>query len=246
MQKTDYRNRIYAEYGRNFQDAASRFDQEASRRWGKARRHHLRGWLPENREARIVDLACGGGKLLHFFVEQGYRNVEGVDTSPDQVALSRQVVDAVVQGDVTEFLEARPGQFDLITGFDIVEHFRKDEVFRFLDALYAALKPGGRVILQTPNAGVPWGIQHRFNDFTHETGYNTNALSRLLSLTGFGGIACRECDPPPVGHTLLSSVRFVLWQCIRLACKARNLIETGNGGDGIFTRVFLITAIKTA
>lgn len=242
---TDYRQRIYASYGKNFQDASETFDRDTSRRWGRARRYHLRGWLPESKSARIVDLACGGGKLLDFFVQQGYRQVEGVDISPDQVMLSRQVTPNVTQGNVIEFLEASPGQFDLITGFDIVEHFYKDEVMRFLDVTCAALKPGGRLILQTPNAEGPWGAQHRYNDFTHEVGFNPNALSRLLRVTGFGGNEARECDPPPYGLSLFSSIRFVLWQVIRLQLMAWNLIETGSTGGRVFTRVFLITGIKS-
>jgi len=244
MQSSNYRERIYASFGKNFQDAPENFDHNTSLRWGRARRYHLRGWLPESKTARIVDLACGGGKLLHFFVEQGYQRVEGVDISPDQVALSRQVTPNVTQGNVIEFLEANSGQFDLITGFDIVEHFYKDEALRFLDAAYAALKPSGRLILQTPNAGVPWGAQPRYGDFTHEIGFNPNSLGRLLRMTGFSGNEARECDPPPYGLSLFSSIRFVLWQVIRLQLMAWNLIETGSAGDRVFTRVFLMTGIK--
>ncbi len=244
MQRPDYRDRIYARYGRNFQDAQKQFDAVASRRWGRARRHYLRGWLPIEKNARIADLACGDGKLLHFFVEQGYRQVEGVDTSPDQVALSRQVTPNVAHDDVIEFLEAHPAHFDLITGFDIVEHLHKDEVLRFLDAAYAALNPGGRLILQTPNAGVPWGQQLRYGDFTHELGFNVNVLGRLLKLVGFIGIEARECEPPPYGLSVFSSIRYMLWQLIRLQYMAHNLIETGTTGDRIFTRAFLITGVK--
>jgi 2-polyprenyl-3-methyl-5-hydroxy-6-metoxy-1,4-benzoquinol methylase len=244
MQTNNYRQRIYTSYGKDFQDESDEFDFEASLRWGKTRRYHLRGWLPESKTARIVDLACGGGKLLHFFSEQGYQRVEGVDISPDQVELSRQITPNVTPGNVIEFLEANTGQFDLITGFDIVEHFYKDEVLRFLDAAHAALKPGGRMILQTPNAGVPWGVQTLYGDFTHETGFNSNALERLLRVTGFSNNAVRECDPPPYGLSLFSSIRFMLWQVIRLQMMARNLIETGSTGGRVFTRVFLVTGIK--
>ena len=243
-QSSNYRERIYASYGKNFQDAPENFDYNASLQWGKARRYHLRGWLPESKTARILDLACGGGKLLHFFVEQCYQRVEGVDISPDQVALSSQVTPNVTQGNAIEFLEANSGQFDLITGFDIIEHLYKDEALRFLDAAYAALKPGGRLILQTPNAEGPWGAQHRYNDFTHELGFNPNALGRLLRVTGFSSNEARECAPPPYGLSLFSSIRFVLWQVIRLQLMAWNLIETGTTGDRVFTRVFLITGIK--
>lgn len=241
---TNYRQRIYASYGKNFQDTPESFDYAASLRWGSACRYYLRGWLPTFKTARIVDVACGRGVLLHFFKEQGYQNIEGVDISPDQVALSRQVTSNVTEANVVEFMEAHPDQFDLITGFDIIEHFYKDEVLRFLDAAYAALKPGGRLILQTPNAECPWGIQARYGDFTHEIGLNPNALGRLLNLTGFVEVEARECGPSPCGHSLVSSIRFGLWQLIRLQMLVWNLIETGSMGSGVLTRVFIISVCK--
>ena len=241
---TNYRQRIYASYGKNFQDTPEIFDHAASLRWGSACRYYLRGWLPALKTARVVDVACGRGVLLHFFKEQGYQNIEGVDISPDQVALSRQVTPNVTEANVVEFMESHANQFDLITGFDIIEHFYKDETLRFLDAAYTALKPGGRLILQTPNAEGPWGTQHRYNDFTHEIGLNPNALDRLLRITGFGEIESRECNPPPYGHSLFSSIRFGLWQLIRMHLMAWNLIETGTIGSGVLTRVFLMSACK--
>jgi 2-polyprenyl-3-methyl-5-hydroxy-6-metoxy-1,4-benzoquinol methylase len=246
MKKPGYRERIYARYGKDFQDAPDQFDFNASKRWGKARRYHLRNWLPESKSAQIVDLACGGGKLLHFLVAQGYLSVEGIDASSDQVVLSRQVTPDVTQGDVIQFLETHSAQFDLITGYDIIEHFNKDETLRFLDAAYAALKPGGRLILQTPNAGVPWGMQIRYGDFTHEIGFNADTLGRLLKLTGFNEIVARECNPPPYGVSLISTIRFMLWQLLRLQYIVGNLIETGSMGDRIFTRVFLISGVKAS
>ncbi len=238
-----YRLRIYENYGKMFQDTPEHFDRQAARRWGRAQGWYLRHWLPENKSARIVDLACGAGRLLHYFLEQGYSQVEGVDLSPDQVALSRQIVPGVTQGNVIEFLEARPAQFDLITGYDIIEHFHKDEALRFLDAAYAALKSGGRLVLKTPNNGGIWD-EHRYNDLTHEIGVNTNLMRRLLRMVGFQDVEVRESDPPPVGYSLLASVRFVLWQVIRWQLLLWNLIENGHAGDGVLTRVFLAAGVK--
>jgi hypothetical protein len=127
---------------------------------------------------------------------------------------------------------------------DIIEHLVKLEVMRFLDASYKALKPGGRLILQTPNAESPWGSQHRYNDFTHEVGFNPNLLSRLLNLAGFQSMECRETGPVPSGYSLISSLRYLIWQSIRLGLKVWNLAETGSAGSGVFTRVFLATGVK--
>ena len=240
----DYRQRIYARYGESFQDTGKCFDAAASTRWGKSYHHYLKGWLPSNQDAEIVELASGGGRLLHFLKKAGYRRLTGVDISPDQVSLAKQVVPNIVQCDVLSFLESQRERFDLVIGLDIIEHFHKPEVLHFLDECFAALKPGGTIILQTPNAESPWGSTHRYNDFTHEVCFNPNALSRLLQLVGFSNVESREAGPVPIGSGAISSLRFVLWVAIRIGLTMWNLAETGSGGSGIFTRVFFISGVK--
>lgn len=245
MATENYRVQLYAQYGKHFQDVGDTFDQGASLRWGKPYRHYLFGWLPKSREAEIVELACGSGRLLYFLKQAGYTRIIGVDISPDQVAVSKQVTPNIIQCEILDFLENQTSRFDLIVGLDIVEHFHKPEVLRFLNLCFGALKPGGRVLLQTPNAESPWCSTHRYNDLTHEVCFNPNALSRLLRCAGFSEIECRETGPVPFSYSLLSSTRYLIWALIRLGLKAWNLAETGHAGSGIFTRVFLISGIKS-
>ncbi len=240
----DYRTRIYERYATNFQDAPAKFDYAASAKWGRAYRYYFRRWLPLSKDAQIVDLACGGGKLIHFFKSYGYINTKGVDISPEQVQLARQVPADIELSNVLEFLEANPGRFDLVTALDLVEHFHKPEVLRFLDGCVAALRPGGRLILQTPNAESPWGTMHRYNDFTHEVGFNPNSIVRLLRLAGLVQTEAREQGPIPLGHSTLSSIRAIMWSGIRFSLKTWNLAETGDAGSGVFTRNFLVSGIK--
>jgi 2-polyprenyl-3-methyl-5-hydroxy-6-metoxy-1,4-benzoquinol methylase len=242
---TSYRIRIYQKYGTNFQDAPEIFSEDAAERWSRVYSYYLRNWLPVNKNAAIVDVGCGSGKLLYLFKIMQYKNITGVDISPEQVKLARQVVSVVEEANVLDWLEAYPSKFDLITGLDIIEHLDKLEVLRFLDASFKALKPGGRLVLQTPNAESPWGSQHRYNDFTHEVGFNPNLLTRLLNLTGFQKMEARETGPVPWGNSWISSCRYLIWQSIRLGLKIWNLAETGLSGSGVFTRVFLITGLKT-
>lgn len=191
----DYRRRIYENYGTYMQSAPELFDESAARRWGKAYEYYLRGWLPADPDARIVDLACGYGRLLHFFRERGYRNLTGVDISPDQVQRARQVVPDVEQANVLDFLSQHQGDLDLIIAQDLIEHLRKDEALRLLEGCYAALKPGGRLILQTPNGDSPFCTASRYGDLTHEVCFNVNALSRLLAQFGFRAIEARDLGP---------------------------------------------------
>jgi SAM-dependent methyltransferase len=150
----------------------------------------------------------------------------------------------VKQESVLDHLENNPDSYDLITGYDIVEHFNKDEVLRFLDGCFSALQPGGRLILQTPNADSPWGNSLRYGDFTHEVCFNPNSLIRLLRLVGFGNLEIREAGPVPYGNSLTSMVRSLIWQVIRAGLRIWNLAETGSSGTGVWTRVFLISGIK--
>jgi len=244
MATVDYRERIYANYASGFQDAKPIFDTVAASRWARAYDYYFRKWLPQRKDEPIVDLACGGGKLLHFFRQRGYTDVLGVDISPEQIQLARQANSHVVEQNVLDYLEQHRGEFALITGLDIIEHFSKPEVLRFLDLCHAALKPGGRLILQTPNADTPWGTYHRYNDFTHEVCFQHNSLRNLLRLCGFSGFEHREMGPVPWGYSLVSSLRYLIWQTIRRSLQLYNLAETGNSGSGTFTRVFLVSAIK--
>ena len=239
---TDYRIRIYREYASRMQDAAAVFDEAGAVRWGRAYDTFLKGWLPE-KGAAILDVACGGGKLLHFLKSRGYTDLQGVDVSPEQVTLSKQVTENITEVNALDYLEEKQGAYDLITGLDIVEHFQKSEVLKFLDACYSALKPGGRIILQTPNPESPWGMMVRYGDFTHEVCFSPNSLKQLLSLCGFVEIQSRETGP--VIHGVASLGRYLIWKVIRVGLAICNLAETGSRGSGIYTRVFLISGRKT-
>lgn len=241
--RTALRKAIYASYGRDWQDAGERFDPASAERWGKAYDWYLRGWLPARRDAAIADLACGQGRLLHWLKRRGYTNLSGVDISPDQVALARQVVPAVDEADLLSWLAERAGQFDLLIGLDIVEHFTRDEALRFLDLRFSALKPGGRLILQTLNADSPFGLSVRYGDVTHEWAYGVDALTRLLRCAGFVAIEAREQGPVPYGYSLASTARFFLWRVLRAGLQLWNLAETG-ARLPVLGRVFLIKGDK--
>lgn len=241
---SEYRTRVYTQYATRFQDAKEVFDQAASRRWGKAYDYYLRDWLPVDKEATILDIACGGGKLLHFLQERGYQCLKGVDISPEQVRLARQVIPEVKESDVLDFLVEHRDCFDVILGLDIIEHFQKDEALRFLDGCCSALKPNGRLILQTPNGCSPLGGAIRCGDFTHEVCFTPDSITRLMQLCGFRNIEVREQGPIPWGYSAKSTARYAVWQGIRLGLMLWNVVETGNTGSEVFSRVFLASGWK--
>jgi 2-polyprenyl-3-methyl-5-hydroxy-6-metoxy-1,4-benzoquinol methylase len=238
----DYRQRIYQRYASVFKAGSDQHGDAEIDRWESAYDVYLRGWLPESPSAAIADVACGPGWLLRLFARRGYRDLHGVDASAEQVALARRHAADVETGDLMTFLRARPQRFDLLTGLDIVEHFTKDEVLDFLDACRDALRPGGRLVLQTPNGDSPFAGSMRYGDFTHETCFTPSLLGQLLELTGFTDVELRES--PPVARGAASLVRVAIWRAIRQLVRLWNLAETGSAGSGVYTRVFLASAVK--
>lgn len=235
---------MYSVYVSTQQGEELELSPKACQSFGRAYRYYLRGWFPESKSAVIADLACGSGRLLLLLKEMGYRNVTGVDLSPKQVELARQVSPNVVAGDLLDFLAGRPESFDLLVAIDFLEHLYKDEVLTFLDQSHRALMPGGRIILQMPNCESPFvgGVQH--GDMTHEMALTPALLRTLLKHCGFQSPQCREQGPVPLAYSLRSTLRAIGWQGIRAAIRLCNLIETGHPGSGIHTRVFLATGLK--
>ena len=239
---TGYRECVYSTYGQGkMRDWLIR-DEAGYRRWATACLARIRDWLPAQKSAVCLDIGCGPGNMLYALRMAGYGNIRGVDRSPDWMETARKICPAVECGDVRDYLNRYAGQFDVITAFDLVEHFRKDELLDLLRLVAQALKPGGTLILQTPNAESPWGSMHRYHDLTHELSFDPHSLAHVLGLVGFGGFEARESGP--VVRGVLGALRMAAWKAIWALLMFWNLVETGSPGSGIYTRIFVARAIK--
>jgi len=240
----DYKLRLYKDYTSNIQARDRKIEVSKFDRYGRAYDWYLRRLMPNDKKAKILDVGCGYGRILQFFSKRGYSDVTGVDLSPEQIEFAKKIYPNVIQADALEFLESHQEQFDVILAIDLIEHFTKEEIMRFLDASYQALKPGGQLIIQSPNADSPFGVVHGFGDFTHETFVNISSLSSIMTICGYTGIEGRETGPTPFG--IISFIRWILWKFIRFMIVVYNIIETSGPGRGIYTQVFIARAVKPA
>jgi 2-polyprenyl-3-methyl-5-hydroxy-6-metoxy-1,4-benzoquinol methylase len=234
----DYSRQIYQTYGSDFLTIS---DYQA---WARNMHLRLRDWLPQERHIPILDMGCGAGQFLYLMNSRGYTEITGVDLSPARVDQAQAAVPQarVIQGDLREILSANPGRFGLITGFDVIEHFPKEEVLPLLILVAQALRRGGRVIVQTPNGDSPWLGAIAFGDFTHEWIPTPKSLAGLMGQAGLVDFVARECGPAV--HGFKSAVRFLLWQVMRSLLIFFNLVEMGHRGSGIYSRVFVATACR--
>ena len=239
-----YRDRIYDRYASLGGATTREMTPEAARRWHQSLRFHFGKFLPEDRGARILEVACGQGEFLRFLQDQGYERVSGVDISPEQIAIAKHVCDDVHLGDALAFLADHTDEYDYVVGLDIIEHFYKDEAVTFLEHVHGALAPGGHLLMSTPNGSHIFS-EPRYYDFTHEICFTPHSMSQLLGVCGFETVAFGEGGPAPVSAS--SAVRFALWKgVVRPLIRAYNLVEQGHGGSGVYTRNFIVLARKTS
>ncbi|MBM4027340.1 MAG: class I SAM-dependent methyltransferase, partial [Planctomycetes bacterium] len=145
--------------------------------------------LPSDKSLRLLDVGCGFGHLLRFCLEQGYMRVVGVeiDRRIYEAACAHigSKVELLVNADAMGFLESNPESFDVITLFDVLEHFPLEGAHQLAVLMRKALRPGGMAIFRTPNMASLFAGYSRYLDLTHQYGYTEQSLAQLLRTAGF-------------------------------------------------------------
>jgi 2-polyprenyl-3-methyl-5-hydroxy-6-metoxy-1,4-benzoquinol methylase len=244
--ETGYRSRIYNSYLSARAEPISIEEVRTNlHRRAPYIRQIIRRHFPSDKNAQILDLACGHGAFLYFAYEAGYRNGRGVDGSGEQVEKASALgITGVLKGDIFDFLRSEPDESaDVVICFDIIEHLTRDELLDFVDDIRRVLKPGGKWIIHTPNAESPFGGAMRYWDLTHEMAFTRTSLGQLLLSSGFR--SCQSFDDTPVVHGSKSAIRWGVWQIIRGMLRLWIAAETGETNNRcVLTRNFLTVAVR--
>ena len=107
--------------------------------------------------------------------------------------------------------------------------------------LFAALRPGGRLLVQTANGAGLFPSQVIYGDLTHVTIFSPQSLAQLLRSAGFSDLAFYETGPIPL--RLRGRLDVALWSAIKLLANAVRSIETGKR-QAIWTENFICLARK--
>jgi SAM-dependent methyltransferase len=240
-----YRERIYCHYVNSGSSALAPATLDGLQPRLPYLKRLISDHFPADRNASIIDLGCGHGALMHIAREAGYRNIRGIDSSSEQVASARILrIHGVLEGDLMEAISAMPPESsDVVVTFDVIEHFRKDEMTAFVDQIRRILRPKGRWIIHTVNGESPFVGRVRWGDFTHELAFTRESIGQLLLSSGFERVECYEDAPIP--HGIKSSIRWLLWKVIRVVLRLWLAIETGEPGrNAIFSQNLLAVATK--
>jgi 2-polyprenyl-3-methyl-5-hydroxy-6-metoxy-1,4-benzoquinol methylase len=122
------------------------------------RRHRAHAMLLEavGRGNRVLDVGCSSGYLARPLAARG-NTIVGIELDPDAARAAEEFCEQVLVGDVeTMELPLEPGSFDVVLGGDVIEHLRNPAAA--LERLRPLLRPGGRVVVSTPNVA-NWAIR---------------------------------------------------------------------------------------
>jgi SAM-dependent methyltransferase len=159
---------------------------------GRAEMDAVSYFLPAPRPSeRLLEIGCGNGQSLQRLRELGW-DVEGVEVDPVAVELARSKGIRVSHGKLAD--AGFPDEhFDAVLMHHVIEHVHDPEPF--LRECRRIIKPGGKLVMVTPNADSLGHRRHGRNWYPldpprHLYVYTVQSMEALLAKAGFEASAC--------------------------------------------------------
>jgi dolichol-phosphate mannosyltransferase len=128
----------------DYEDRAFDSRHPPQRYWQRTRHRHIRELVGGG--GRVLDVGCGSSRLLGRLPEGSV----GVDVLMGKLRRARRFERGLVRADA-EALPHRDGAFDGVVASQLVEDVPPDG--KVLDEMIRVVRPGGRLILATPDYG---------------------------------------------------------------------------------------------
>lgn len=102
-------------------------------------------------DAPVLDIGCGRGEWLEVLREHGVA-ARGIDSNAAMVARCRELGLEAAEAEALEHLRGAEGDsLGAITAFHVIEHVWFPDLVALFDEALRALRPGGVVLVETPN-----------------------------------------------------------------------------------------------
>ncbi|MEP7009990.1 MAG: methyltransferase domain-containing protein [Acidobacteriota bacterium] len=193
MRDTTFRLDHYLEIEPGYYDKVYRRGRGVQWFWHHHRLRLVESKLPVDCKS-LLDLGCGPGTFLGN-LKRPVETALGIDLAEPQIAYaqehySRPGFEFRVADVRDAALERR---FDAVVSVEVIEHLPPAEVGGFLRDAYAVLRPGGHLILSTPNAKSLWPLLEWLVSLVGPVDYrqqhlglfNRKSLTRAVAEAGF-------------------------------------------------------------
>jgi len=146
--------------------------------------------------SKLLDLGCGRGEWLELLAEHQIP-AYGIDTNTFSIQACREHGLDVLEADAQDHLRELPeSSLSAITAFHLAEHLSFSALVELIDRSLIALKPGGCLIMETPNpTNLMVGAASFYLDPTHTKPLHPQFLEFLVVARGFVDVEVRFVNP---------------------------------------------------
>ena len=137
---------------------------------------------------RLLDVGCSSGYFIEVALENGF-DAYGIELSSRAISLAKENIrKRITQGDVNILGQSGENPYDVIVAFDIIEHTQ--DPLLFLRSIKELLKPGGCIVLSTPDTGhfvrsVMGSRWPMLQPLQHTYLFSKRAISRALEMAAY-------------------------------------------------------------
>jgi len=153
-------------------------------------KEQVKVYLPVLHEAHItsdiLDVGCGRGEWLEVLRDAGLE-AKGIDLNRLQVARCQELALDVIEAEALTHLRSLPDKsLNAVTALHFAEHVPFESLVSFLDEVARVLRPGGLVVLETPNPeNLIVGSCNFYLDPTHRNPIPIATMELLVQARGF-------------------------------------------------------------
>jgi 2-polyprenyl-3-methyl-5-hydroxy-6-metoxy-1,4-benzoquinol methylase len=114
----------------------------------RQRYKYLRMFLLELSPGRLFDAGCGDGQFIHLMAQHGWQGT-GIDFDAAAIETGRQKYGLNLSVGDFQTAQITEGEYDAVTMSHVIEHVT--DPIASLDKCRRLLRPGGRLVVTTPN-----------------------------------------------------------------------------------------------
>ena len=135
----------------------------------------------------VLDVGCGSGDFVALVLQEENGTIIGVEPGEQAFRTAEAVAKGAVRLGALESMDFTPGSFSLITLWEVFHHF--DDPNAAMRRLFDLLRPGGQLVLQSPNIeGFDYAVlgpHHHDVQFGIPNYFSIATIDRVLTSAGF-------------------------------------------------------------
>ena len=184
-----------------YKESGHRYNYKATNKYVTRKIEIIRQMCNEE-NPHLLDIGCHTGDFLKLAQSAGFRT-SGADYSDTANAGSQNFVDEDFYNGLVEDVQFRSNHFDVITAWDVFEHLY--DVETALKKIYAALKPGGYLFIETGDVSSLGARLRSPNNWWYVCGlahfnfFDIGCIRQILSDIGFVGITTERVWHKSIG-----------------------------------------------